>query len=69
MKATFDGTTVIQIEYSAKEIKPHFCQATRELEYDLYYGGRYVGTAYSNQEAHSTLDALAYDELMHRVTL
>ena len=63
MKATFDGTTVLDIQYSDKEIKRCFNSYTREMEWDCYWHGKFVGTATSNQDAHSKLDALAYAEL------
>ena len=66
MKATLDGTTVLNIEYSDKEIKPHFCRETREMEFDCYLDGRYVGTASSHGEAAAKLDELVYDALTHQ---
>lgn len=63
MTITRDGDTILNIEYSDKEIKRHFDRASREMEFDCYLDDRYVGTARSYGDAAAKLDALVYAAL------
>jgi hypothetical protein len=49
----------------SKEIKRQKNWATGKMEWDMYFDGRYVGTAGSKLEAETELDHLAYDALTH----
>jgi len=48
-----------------KEIKRQKNWATGKMEWDMYFDGRYVGTASSSQEAYARLDELAFEVLTH----
>jgi hypothetical protein len=63
MTITRDGSTILNIEYSAKEIRPYFSRETKKMEYDLYLEGEYIGTASDNMEAHQRLDAVVLAQL------
>jgi len=63
MTITRDGETIINIEYSDKEIKRHFDRGSRTMEFDCYLDGEYVGTTTSYEAAASKLDALVYEQL------
>lgn len=65
MTITRDGTTILNIEYSDKEIKRHFDRASKQMEFDCYLDDRYVGTAKSHGEAAAKLDALVIESLAH----
>lgn len=63
MTITRDGDTIMNIEYSDKEIRPYFNRETRRMEFDLYLDGEFIGTANDSMEAHTRLDALVYEQL------
>lgn len=46
-----------------KEIKRQKNWATGKMEWDMYYEGRYIGTAGSKAEAEAELDRLAYETM------
>ena len=67
MTITRDGDTIINIEYTDKDIKRHFDRSSMTMEFDMYMFGEYVGTTKSHQEAAEKLDALVYELLTHGV--
>lgn len=58
-----NGDTILNIEYTDKEIRRHFDRTTKAMEYDCYLDDRYVGTAGSYTDAASKLDALVFEAL------
>lgn len=62
MTITYDNTTALSIDHG-KNVKPHFCRETREMEFDCYLGTQYVGTRDSSQAAIELLDGLVLEQL------
>lgn len=63
MTITRDGDTILNIEYSEKEIRRYFNHETRRMEFDCHLDGEYVGTRDSSQAAHELLDGIVYQQL------
>ena len=63
MTITRDGSTILNIAYSAKDIRPYFNRETRRMEYDCHLDGEYVGTRDTDHDARVLLDGLVYEQL------
>jgi len=63
MTITRDGDTIVNIEYTDKDIKRHFDRTSMTMEFDCYLFGEYVGTTKSHQDACEKLDALVCEQL------
>ena len=63
MTITRDGDTILNIEYSDKEIRRYLNHETKRMEFDCHLNGEYVGTRDTHHDACVLLDGIVYEQL------